>query len=90
MDIYKLMDMAGKELNKRFTDLDSIESPANEIYTDDWQWNDTAFQFSVFGLSGEHNQYTENLGTFRFCYDAEDVFERSAEEQLMDWLDELF
>lgn len=78
MEIYKLMEIAQEKVRERLT---------TNQYTDNWQWNERCFQFEVLETT---ESYEESYGTFRFCYDSEDVFERTAEEQLLDWINEWF
>lgn len=63
------------------------------MYADDWRWNDneTAVEFTVMEFRGIRNgkPVEVNRGCYRFVYDANDVFERSAEMQVVDWLEKL-
>ena len=63
------------------------------LYADDWCWNDdeTVVEFTVMEFCGIKNgrPVEVNRGRYRFIYKADDVFERSAEKQVADWLEEL-
>ena len=78
--------------------LEMLQKKANEMfngntYTDDWCWNDdeTVIQFTVMEYRGMQNGRPNevNRGTYRFIYKEDDIFERTAEEQIDEWLEEL-
>lgn len=76
--IEDLLECIQKEINKRLPE---------DRCTDDWQWNNTCFQFVI--ISGEPPK--EKISDpYRFCFDAEDVFERTVIEQVWDWIDRWF
>lgn len=76
--IDELMAMALNELRRRL--------PKDQC-TDDWQWNDTAFQFVLLIGDGPDPIVTD---PYRFCYDPDEEYAGTAEEQLYDWLDRCF
>lgn len=63
------------------------------LYADDWCWNndETVVEFTVMEFRGIKNGRPDevNRGRYRFVYKVDDVFERSAEKQVADWLEEL-
>jgi len=79
-DIYELMDTAKSKIERLLS--------KNE-YTDDWQWNDTAFQFVVCKL-GKDPMHTSMSDPYRFYYDPDEELYGTVEEQLDDWIDENF
>lgn len=76
--IDELMVIAMIELRERL--------PEN-MCTDDWQWNDKAFQFVLLIGDGSDSIVTD---PYRFCYDPDEEYAGTAEEQLYDWLDRCF
>lgn len=83
MDIYQAMEYVQKKLRTYL--------PKNQ-YTDDWQWNISAFQFSItqfLGTNADGSPKEKNLGTYRWWFDDEDP-DRNWIEQLDDWLLENF
>lgn len=53
---------------------------------DDMRWGKNAFAFDVYDEDAE--MLDAAIGTFYFWYDSDDVFERTAEQQLEDKLNE--
>lgn len=90
MDVMKWLDDAEKVIRKLCKEI------SNDKYffeIDDVRWGTDCFEIPIFKgywnddpLSGP-GRY-EQYDLFRFCYDRDDTFERSAEEQLKDELDE--
>ena len=76
--IDELMEIAFAEMRRRL--------PADRC-TDDWQWNDKAFQFVILIGDGPNPIVTD---PYRFCYDEDEEFAGTAIEQLYKWLDEWF
>ena len=74
-DIYDLMELAMREMSARLSE---------DCFTDDWQWNDTCFQFVIVYDNGAVSD------PYRFCPDPDEAFYGSAVEQLMKWLDYRF
>ena len=54
--------------------------------TDDWQWNEdeTVIQFVLLYDDWEPSD------PYCFAYDEEDVFERTIEQQMDDWIEDKF
>ena len=54
--------------------------------TDDWQWNEdeTVIQFVLLYDNWETSD------PYCFAYDEEDVFERTIEQQMDDWIEDKF
>ena len=79
----KMMNLVELAMNK----VNAILRDSN-MYADDWCWNDdeTVIQFEVF--KAVKPGMDKSFGTYRFCYDNNDVFDRTAEEQLNDWVEE--
>lgn len=75
MDIYELMEFAQREMQARLLD---------DGCTDDWQWNDHCFQFVIIWNNGKVTD------PYRFCYDEDEEFFGTAEEQVLEWMDERF
>ena len=78
-DIYELIDIAEKELDKRLSD---------DEFSDDWQWNDNCFQFVV--CTGTNPRNIQISDPYRFYYRDDEETYGTAEEQLDEWLDEWF
>lgn len=78
-DIYTLMSIAAEEINRRLS---------KNQFTDDWQWNDSCFQFVV--CSGTNPFNFKISDPYRFCYDADEEWAGTAEEQLADWINRWF
>lgn len=90
MDVMKWLDDAEKVIRKLCKEI-SNDKCFYEV--DDVRWGTDCFEIPIFKgywnedpLSGP-GRY-EQYDLFRFCYDRDDTFERSAEEQLKDALDE--
>ena len=79
IDIYKLMEIANKEVTQRI---------GEDKYLDDWILEDNKFGFRVCRyISPGRVQMGDH---YIFSYDTEDIFERTAEEQLEAWIDRWF
>ena len=55
-----------------------------EGFIDDWQWNDRSFQFAVLDKQGNASD------PYRFIYKDDEEFYGSAEEQVLEWIQEVF
>lgn len=55
---------------------------------DDVSWGTDCINIPVFQGSFDDPRKRKQIDSFRFCYDPDDVFERSAEDQLAEELDE--
>lgn len=75
--IYNLMDFAEDYLKKHLKD---------EFYTDDWQWNDTCFQFTL--CRNVRPPKDDYCGTYRFCYDEDEEFYGTPQEQVINWIED--
>ena len=90
MDVMKWLDDAEKVIRKLCKEI------SNDKYffeIDDVRWGTDCFEIPIFKGYWEEEPLSgpgryEQYDLFRFCYDQDDVFERSAEEQLKDALDE--
>lgn len=80
LDIYDLMDIAKEKIDDLLP---------NNMYTDDWQWNDRAFQFIICKL-GKDPMHTIESDPYRFIYNSDEELYGSAEEQLDDWIKDRF
>ena len=83
MDVYEAMDFTRKEIDKILE--------GTNYYTDDWRWNENEilFEFSLFKYSKQPGPFNDKLlGTYRFWNDEDDVFERTVEQQITDWLED--
>lgn len=78
-DIYTLMSIAEEEINRRLS---------KNQFADDWKWNDNCFQFVV--CSGTNPFNFKISDPYRFCYDADEEWAGTAEEQLADWINRWF
>lgn len=82
-----MLDMIQEKVAKMLKDI----NPG--MYADDWCWNDdeTVVEFTAMEFRGIRNgrPVEVNHGRYRFVYKADDVFERSAKEQVADWLEKL-
>lgn len=73
--IDELMELAMQEMQNRLP---------KDCCTDDWQWNDTCFQFVIIYADGRVS------APYRFCYDTDEELCGTGVEQLMDWLNYRF
>ena len=74
--VYDLMEFTQRELQARLI----------MGYTDDWQWNDRCFQFSVVWGFGPNAK----ASVYRFVPYEDEEFYGTVREQLVGWLDERF
>lgn len=75
--IEKLMEKARLEIEIRL---------GKDLFTDDWQWNETCFQFVVCKING--NPMNARVSDpYRFCYDDDEEIFGTAEEQVAEWID---
>ena len=85
LEVMKWLDRAVGEISqfcrKHFTDTTYYE-------TDDVSWGTDCINIPIFEGRFDNPRRSRKIDEFRFCYDPEDTFERSAEEQLADKLDE--
>lgn len=79
IDIYKLMEIANKEVTQRI---------AEDRYLDDWIWGETGFGFRI--CECVRPLEVRMSDHYIFSYDEDDVFNRTAEEQLEAWIDRWF
>ncbi len=85
LDVMKWLDTAATKINK------FCKEHSNDIHyyeVDDVSWGTDCINIPVWEGSMDKPDDYRMIREFRFCYDRDDVFERSAEEQLKDAVDE--
>lgn len=80
--IMTLMDYAEDKIKQR------CEDRGRDEYVDDVKWGNNKFQINIF--IDPQPPYPKQVNSFTWYYDSDDVFERSAEAQLDDALDDFF
>lgn len=85
IDVMRWLDIAEPKIRKY---LKSLQTDTTYYEVDDVSWGKDCFQIPIFqGDFRKPDKYFE-VDKFKFCYDPDDVYDRTAIEQLNDKLDE--
>lgn len=84
-EVMKWLDSAADAIS-RFCKAHSNDDIYYEV--DDVSWGTDCINVPVFQGSFKDPRKYKKIDEFRFCYDSDDSFDRTAEEQLSDKLDE--
>lgn len=79
VDVMKWLDTAESRIRKY---LKTLETDTTYYEVDDVSWGTDCFRIPIFKGDFRKSGRTTEVDAFKFCYDPDDVFERSAEQQL--------
>lgn len=83
VDVMKWLDTAESRIRKY---LKTLETDTTYYEVDDVSWGTDCFRIPIFKGDFRKPGRTTEVDAFKFCYDPDDVFERSAEQQLAEKL----
>ena len=79
VDVMKWLDTAESQIRKY---LKTLKTDTTYYEVDDVSWGTDCFRIPIFKGDSRKPGRTIEVDAFKFCYDPDDVFERSAEQQL--------
>ena len=79
VDVMKWLDTAESRISKY---LKTLQTDTTYYEVDDVSWGTDCFRIPIFKGDFRKPGRTTEVDAFKFCYDPDDVFERSAEQQL--------
>lgn len=85
MNVMQWLDVAESKIRNY---LKSRRTDSTYYEVDDVSWGTDCFEIPIFKGDTQKPGKTYEIDKFRFCYDLDDVFERTALEQLHDAVDE--
>ena len=85
IDVMKWLDIAEPRIRKF---LNTLKTNTTFYEVDDIAWGKDCFQIPIFKCDYRTPGKMLEFDKFKFCYDPDDVFDRTALEQLNDKLDE--